>query len=97
MRAASLVALLVLVASATSREELSAEKAVEVAAPPSVCGEQCQNKYDVKVRVYILSQLSSLVLDAAHLCSQSSLVITELFIFIAISDLELHCKTIFII
>jgi len=41
-------ALLALVASASSREELSADKAVEAAAPPSVCGEQCQNKYDVK-------------------------------------------------
>ena len=50
MRAAGLVALLALVASATSREELSADKAVEAAAPPSVCGQQCQNKYDVKVR-----------------------------------------------
>lgn len=43
-----MVALLALVATATSREELSAEKAVEAAAPPSVCGSQCQNKYDVK-------------------------------------------------
>ena len=51
MRAVNVVALLALVATATSREELSAEKAVEVAAPPSVCGEQCQNKYDVKVRL----------------------------------------------
>lgn len=43
-----MVTLLAFVASATSREELSAEKAVEAAAPPSVCGQQCQNKYDVK-------------------------------------------------
>ena len=65
MRAAGLVALLALVASATSREELSAEKAVEAAAPPSVCGQQCQNKYDVKVRAHFV-QLSSLVFDAAE-------------------------------
>ena len=64
MRAVNVVALLALVATATSREELSAEKAVEAAAPPSVCGSQCQNKYDVKVRV---DSLSSLVFDAAHL------------------------------
>ena len=56
MRAAGVVAaLLALVASASSREELSADKAVEAAAPPSVCGEQCQNKYDVKVRERPLS------------------------------------------
>jgi len=41
-------ALLALAASAASREELSAEKAAEAAAPPSACGGQCHNKYDVK-------------------------------------------------
>ena len=50
MRAASVVAaLLALAASAASREELSAEKAAGSAAPPSACGGQCHNKYDVKV------------------------------------------------
>jgi len=49
MRAASvLAALLALAASAASREELSAEKAAGSAAPPSACGGQCHNKYDVK-------------------------------------------------
>ena len=90
MRAAGVVAaLLALVASASSREELSADKAVEAAAPPSVCGEQCQNKYDVKVRERPLSssrgdhfvRLSWCGSDGAHLCCLSRLIISGRLMF----------------
>ena len=84
-------ALLALVASASSREELSADKAVEAAAPPSVCGEQCQNKYDVKVRERPLSIVRKGIIlcdchgaalsDGAHLCCLSRLIISGRLMF----------------